>query len=96
MIQTLKSKINEGVKYAEDRGKMLGQTRDDVININPKMTFTGTETAARRSRGEAFSDDNPTQLRFAAFQNDKDGLTFPLRVNTKSLLPNWDLMERPV
>lgn len=95
MIQTLKSKINEGIRYATDRGITLGQTLDD-ISINHKMTFTGAETAARRHGEGAFLDDNPTQLSFGAFQNDKTGLTFPLRENTKSLLPNWYLAKKPV
>lgn len=95
MIQTLKSKINEGIKYATDRGKTLRLITDN-ISINPKITFTGAGTAARRYGEGAFLDENPTQLSFGAFQNYRTGLTFPLRENTKSLLPNWYLAKKPV
>lgn len=92
MLTNWRKDIQEGVEYAGERAKTLDQYAD-FNDFNPKIILSGTETAARRHGSGAYLQESPSELRFSAFKNSK-GLTFPIRLNKNSLLPNSELFYK--
>lgn len=92
MLTNWRKDIQEGIDYAGKRARTLGQYVD-IDDIDPKTVLSGTKTAARRYGQGAYSQKNPSELGFGAFQ-DSNGLTFPARLNKNSLLPNSELFYK--
>lgn len=93
MLANWRKDIQEGVEYAGERAKTLDQYAD-FDEFDPKIILSGTETAARRYGPGAYLQENPSELGFAGFHNDNKGLTFPVRLNKNSLLPNDELFYK--